>query len=68
LSDTGEKLGVQWETYQLFIVFKKAYDSVWREVLCNIKIEFGTGLKLVTLNKMCLKKTHTEVQKGKTLI
>ena len=31
---------------QLFIDFKKAYDSVRREVLCNILIEFGIPMKL----------------------
>ena len=39
---------------QLFIDFKKAYDSVMREVLYNIPIEFGIPMKLVTLIQMCL--------------
>ena len=36
----------KWEYHeavnQIFIDFKKAYDSVRREVLCNIVIEFGS--------------------------
>jgi hypothetical protein len=32
--------------YQLFIDFKKAYDSVSREVLQNILTEFGISRKL----------------------
>ena len=39
--------------HQLFIDFKKAYDSVRREVLYNILIEFGVPKKLVRLVKMC---------------
>jgi hypothetical protein len=34
--------------------FKKAYDSVRREALYNILIEFGIPKKLVRLVKMCL--------------
>jgi hypothetical protein len=34
---------------QLFIDFKKAYDSVRREVLYNILIKFGVPIKLVRL-------------------
>jgi hypothetical protein len=44
--------------HHLFIDFKKAYDSVRREVLYNILIEFGVPLKLVRLIKMYLNE-HT---------
>jgi len=37
------------------IVFKKAYDSVRREVMCNKVSECGIPMKLVMLIKMCLK-------------
>ena len=43
--------------HQLFIDFKKAYDSVRREVLYNILIEFGVPKKLVRLVKMSLTET-----------
>jgi hypothetical protein len=39
--------------HQLFIAFKKAYDSVRREALYNSFIEFGLPMKLVRLIKMC---------------
>jgi hypothetical protein len=39
------------EYNELFIDFKKAYDSVRREVLNNILIEFGVSMKLVRLIK-----------------
>ena len=48
----------KWENneavHRLFIDFKKAYDSVRREVLYNILIKFGIHVKLVRLIKMCL--------------
>jgi len=51
----------KWEhteaVHQLFIDFKKAYDSVRREALYIILIEFGIPKKLVGLIKMCLKGT-----------
>jgi hypothetical protein len=40
--------------HQLFIDFKKACDSVKREVLYNILLEFDTPKKLVRLIKMRL--------------
>ena len=53
--------------HQLFIDFKKAYDSVRREVLYNILIEFGVPKKLVRLIKMCLTETYIRVRVGKNL-
>jgi hypothetical protein len=52
---------------QLCIDFKKAYDSVRREVLFNILIESGIPMKLVRLIKMCLNGTYSIVLVGKNL-
>ena len=52
----------RWEyneaVHQLFIDFKKAYDSVRREVLYNILMEFGIPKKLIRLIKICLIETQ----------
>jgi hypothetical protein len=53
--------------HQLFIDFKKAYDSVKREVLYNILLEFSIPKKLVRLIKMCLNETCSKVCVGKLL-
>ena len=53
--------------HQLFIYFKKVYDSVRREVLYNILIKFGIPIKLVHFIKMCLNETYSRVQVGKNL-
>jgi hypothetical protein len=50
----------------LFIDFKKAYDSVRREVLYNILLEFGIPRKLMNVIEMCLMK-HSKVHVGKLL-
>jgi hypothetical protein len=59
----------KWEyieaVHQLFIDFKKAYDSVRREVLYNILIEFRIPRKLIRLIKTYLLETHSRVQVGK---
>ena len=48
---------------QLFIKFKKLYDSCRREVLCK----FGIPMKLVRLVIMCLNETCSAVWVGKYL-
>jgi hypothetical protein len=45
----------------------KAYDSVRREVLYNILIEFEVHMKLVTLIKLCLHEIYSKVHIGKQL-
>jgi hypothetical protein len=61
----------KWEyneaVHQLFIDFKKAYDSVRTEVLYIILIQFGVPMKLVRLIKMCLNETDSKVCIGKHL-
>jgi hypothetical protein len=51
--------------HQLFIDFKKAYDSVKREVLYNILLEFGIPKKLVRPIKMSLNETYSIVRVSK---
>jgi hypothetical protein len=52
---------------QLFIDFKNTHDSMRREVLYNILIEFGVSMKLVRLIKMCLIETCSKFHIGKHL-
>jgi hypothetical protein len=58
----------QWEyketVHQLFVDFKKPYDSVRREVLYNILIEFRVPMKLVRLIKICLNEIYSKVRIG----
>jgi hypothetical protein len=53
--------------HQLFLDFKKAYDSAMRAVLYNILIQFGIPMKLVRLIKMFLNETCGTVQVSKRL-
>jgi hypothetical protein len=52
----------KWEynetVHRLFIDFKKACDSVRKEALHNILIEFGVRMKLVRLIKMCMHESY----------
>ena len=61
----------KWEyneaVHQLFIDFKKAYDSVRREVLYNVLIESGIPMNVVRLIKMCVTEMYSRVQVGKNL-
>jgi hypothetical protein len=47
--------------HQLFIDFKKSYDIVRKELLCNILIEFGVLMKLIRLIKMYLNQTYSKL-------
>ena len=49
--------------HQLFIDFKKAYDSVRRDIL----IEFGVPMNLVRLLEMCVNETYSGIRVGKHL-
>jgi hypothetical protein len=53
--------------HQLFIDFKKIYDSIKRDVLYNILLQFGIPKKLVRLIKMCLNEIYSKVRIGKLL-
>jgi hypothetical protein len=53
--------------HQLFIQFKKAYNSVRIEVSYNILIEFGIPRKLGGLIKIRLNETYSTVRMGKNL-
>jgi len=55
------------EVHQLFIDFKKAYDSVRSEVLYKILFELGIPRKLVRLVKMSLTEIFSRVRVGKNV-
>jgi len=47
------KNGIKRNSASALYRLQKAYDSIKREVLCNILIEFGIQLKMVRLIKVC---------------
>jgi hypothetical protein len=61
----------KWEyngtVHQLFTDVKNAYDSIKREVLYYILLEFRIPKNLVRLIKMCLNETYSKVCVGKLL-
>jgi len=58
----------KWEfdqpVHQLYIDFKKAYDSIKRERMFEILIRLGIPKKLVNLVQVCLKDTRSRVKIG----
>jgi hypothetical protein len=62
-----KKLVYMEAVHLLFTDFKKACDSVRREVFYNIIIEFDIPIKLIRLIKMCLNETYSRVRVGKNL-
>ena len=50
-SNTWKKWEYNEAAHQLFIDFKKAYDSFRKEVMYNILIEFGIHMHLESLKK-----------------
>jgi hypothetical protein len=57
-SDTGEKMGVQWDCISAIYRFQEG--SI-------ILTEFGTPRKLVRLIKMCSNETYSKIHIGKHL-
>ena len=53
--------------HQLFIDFKKAYDSVRREVLYNFLIVLVISMKLERLMEVCRTETYSRARVGKNL-
>jgi hypothetical protein len=68
LSYAGKKMGEQRDSVSAIMDFKKAYDSVRREVLYSILIESGIPMKLVRLIKMCLNERYSKVKVNICLI
>jgi len=58
---------VDFDITSLLLIRYSAFVRYWREVLYNIKTEFGIPMKLVRLIKMCLNETYSEVCKDKNL-
>jgi hypothetical protein len=67
LPNTGENWEYDETVHQLFIDFKKAHDSVRREVLYSILIDFGVPIKLIRLIKMCSDESCSELCIGNSL-
>jgi hypothetical protein len=60
----GRKMGYNETVHKLLIDFKKAYESIRKEVLYNILIKFGAPMKLFRLIKMYSDETYSKVCTG----
>jgi len=57
-----KKFEYRQNVWQVFVDFKKAYDSIHRESLYNIMYEFGIPCKLISLTKVCMNGTKYQVR------
>ena len=57
-------MGTKCSSASAIIDFKKAYDSVRMEALCNILIEFDIPIKLLRLIKISLIETYSESEQA----
>jgi hypothetical protein len=62
-----KNMGVWWDSTSVIHRLQEAYDSIRREVLYNILIQFEVPMKLFRLIKMCLKETYSKICRGKYL-
>jgi hypothetical protein len=62
-----KKWEFNWTVHRELLHIKKAYDSVRREVLYNILIDFSIPLKLVWLTEMSVNGNQNEVRISKHL-
>jgi len=53
--------------HQVFVDFEKTYDSVKREVLCNIPTQLVIPMKLVTPLKTFLSESYNKVHTGENV-
>jgi len=58
-------MGIKRSSASALCRIQKAHDSVRREVLYNILIEFGIPVKQLRATKMCLNETFSRVRVGK---
>jgi hypothetical protein len=62
-SDTGERIGVQWESTEYIRTLHEAYDSATMEILYNNLMMFEVPKKLVRLIKICSTETYLSLHK-----
>jgi len=61
------KMGIQWRSASAIYRLQESLDSVSRDALHNIPIEFGIGMKMERLIKMWLNGTYRRIRVRKHL-
>ena len=60
-------MGIQWGNGSVTYGLKGGYDSLWREVFCNVLTEVVMSMKLLKLTEMFLNENCSIVQLSKHL-